>query len=240
MEQNNKLPGRTSISFELSLSKKDFAFAEKENFKVGIDWDFTDRCLPPSSIEEDFVYNIIVLSDRMKKYILDHNQPFFEGYKVIPYNKTPFTVSEEIKQALKEAIMEQNNKYYTPSIEEFHPGFEFQQKNSDTGDDIYDWDDMFMTTDFPEDISLTRVKYLDREDIESLGWKYCKEVYKDHTVEYYTIEGKGTFDLHQLRDGIISIIDGTISIILDEKAVVFSGTIRNKSELRRVMKMVGI
>jgi len=69
------------------------------------------------------------------------------------------------------------NKYYTPTIEEFHVGFEFEFRHSDYKEDGWK---KFTTPVFNmerEDCPFAcqtleeyRVKYLDREDIESLGF----------------------------------------------------------------------
>lgn len=69
------------------------------------------------------------------------------------------------------------NKYYTPNIEEFHVGFEYERlyQNDDI---LYQWDKEEMSVNFLtlDDIDNEilneeiRVKFLDKEDIESLGW----------------------------------------------------------------------
>lgn len=75
------------------------------------------------------------------------------------------------------------NKYYTPSLEEFHVGFEYEFKHSDypesnwvkystpvTNSDLENCP--FNNVEFSE----YRVKYLDKEDIENLGFK-CTETF---------------------------------------------------------------
>ena len=65
----------------------------------------------------------------------------------------------------------EDNKYYTPSIEEFHVGFEYEYVNSKT--------EGWTNTTFirgrgfvePYGDGEVRVKKLDQEDIESLGWE---------------------------------------------------------------------
>jgi hypothetical protein len=71
------------------------------------------------------------------------------------------------------------NKYYTPAIEEFHVGFEYEIlhnnewkktsvfNNSCGGDIIFEIKNMGHW----DVVSKPRVKYLDKEDIESLGWR---------------------------------------------------------------------
>lgn len=139
-------------------------------------------------------------------------------------------------------IMEKN-KYYTPSIEEFHVGFLFQQKISDAGDDLYDWDNMFMTTDFPEDVNLTRVKYLDKEDIESLGWLYGGK----SPEEYLGFNAKVDDTIYHLaiRETHVHINKAVPGERLDmgtsmRNSTLFNGRIKNKSELKRLMKQLDI
>lgn len=71
-----------------------------------------------------------------------------------------------------------DKKFYVPDITEFHVGFEYQQKNklgewkdltiTNGGSEYPDYDQLDYVTWWLEDI---RVKYLDKEDIESLGWE---------------------------------------------------------------------
>ena len=78
--------------------------------------------------------------------------------------------------------MTEEAKYYTPEIEEFHVGFEFEMDDTWGG-----WKKLVLTDEMLKGnvmIGLgsgnervpyyhkTRVKYLDREDIESLEFKF--------------------------------------------------------------------
>lgn len=128
------------------------------------------------------------------------------------------------------------DKYYTPEIEEFHVGFEYERC-----DDGYNW----IKDTYPraaEHIRLknlipyTRVKYLDREDIESLGWVY-KET-SDGGFDYY-------WDKHTMRHSILYSEKSkrTVITLWDrsrlEDHTAFIGKIKNKSELKKVLKMIG-
>ncbi len=72
------------------------------------------------------------------------------------------------------------NKYYTPSIEEFHIGFEYQYLASNPAEFFHtkleNWHE-FIGSDgefyLPEDIKRgsIRVKYLDSEDLKELGYE---------------------------------------------------------------------
>jgi hypothetical protein len=76
-------------------------------------------------------------------------------------------------------------KYYTPTIEEFYPGFEYEDQVMSYCGSSVEWKKtIFTTSDSVIDLfkgspndwyELPRVKHLDKEDIESLGFVY------DHT-----------------------------------------------------------
>lgn len=127
------------------------------------------------------------------------------------------------------------NKYYTPSIEEFHAGFEYEMYNG------YRW----ITQEFPNpwfrdsvmggfktlekalENNFIRAKYIDQQDIESLGWEHDIE-------EWYSL---GDFSLCHCPE-LTTISDD--SGWYEQNRVFFQGTIRNKSELKQIMHMTGI
>jgi len=78
------------------------------------------------------------------------------------------------------------SKYYTPEIEEFHIGFEFEGlERISFGSNKKHWVRWTLDTDrhfqkrnwefILENINEVRVKFLDREDIESLGFTFKTE-----------------------------------------------------------------
>ena len=90
------------------------------------------------------------------------------------------------------------NKYYTPGIEEFHVGFRYEEYGDFTGeclirkldqkwhDQIYDLEfslpnDILDIYNEGKEITLLRVKYLDKDDIEELGWELITEQIKDYS-----------------------------------------------------------
>lgn len=71
------------------------------------------------------------------------------------------------------------SKYYTPEIEEFHVGFECEYKST-INNNTY-WTSLKLEKEhFSDDHYYNpfrlflRVKYLDKEDIESLGFNFYK------------------------------------------------------------------
>ena len=84
------------------------------------------------------------------------------------------------------------NKYYLPKIEELHIGFECEIDQSEINKN-FKWCEYVIGTDY-ENITIARavsevnkngirVKYLDRQDIESFGFKVEKD--DEYAGEYY-------------------------------------------------------
>lgn len=128
------------------------------------------------------------------------------------------------------------DKYYKPEIEEFHVGFEYERfvpKANATEEEC--WDKLSMSVNY---LSLDeiddeiiekeiRVKYLDKEDIESLGWKLNSDLY---------IKDGLTLQLH--KDLItIKYYDDFNN---EWRTKVEQITIKNKSELVKLLKQLGI
>lgn len=131
-----------------------------------------------------------------------------------------------------------NNEYYTPILEEFHIGFEYEYtyKNQDwkyakfsnsgmdeIAGDYYEFD--------PENPNTKcRVKRLSAEDIESLGFNNYKPPHEyDHTWQLGMYELKAWFN-HKLPHVRISF----------SSQMIFDGDIKNKSELKKLMKQLEI
>lgn len=122
------------------------------------------------------------------------------------------------------------NKYYTPTIDEFYVGFECEQKidNKWYEQICKDYYISILTNEsFKPDWNSFRVKYLDKEDIESLGWKWDK-----HKAGF-----KNKDDIHL----IYWLDEDNKEIVIEAYGeCVFQGTIKNKSELKKLMKQLGI
>ncbi len=121
------------------------------------------------------------------------------------------------------------DKHYTPEIEEFHVGFEYEEWDIRAEDD-------FIKTVVPEKgyvnhpYNEVRVKYLDTEDIKSLGFEIDADYKSINSVMFskddYTI----------LQSDITEIL---ISDSFNETTL-FNGRIKNKSELKKLLKQLGI
>jgi hypothetical protein len=145
------------------------------------------------------------------------------------------------------------NKYYTPELEEFHSGFEFEyihpisEYDKENEWTSHNWEARLATLTINADcISIggftikpnkIRVKILDREDIESLGWDYdldstvrCE--YKDYML--YNFNNSNIFTIKAKR-GFVKY--GQAFVGFD---ILFEGVIKNKSELKKLMKQLNI
>ena len=131
------------------------------------------------------------------------------------------------------------NNYYTPSLEEFHIGFEFETsylEDYDTWKKVtLEFDDFgFYTSTWEVDSNPTefRVKYLDKEDIESLGWTDGET----HGLSGYVLN-YATDDSYQMyydKDNQFTQIYNW------DSKIIFEGIIKNKSELKRLLKQLEI
>jgi len=131
----------------------------------------------------------------------------------------------------------ESDKYYTPEIEEFHVGFDYEIKNAL-------WDKVISTKDiFYDGIEYhlkdnkIRVKYLDQEDIKSLGWIPDKEFnnhyrFGDNWVLHFRKHGDLLYPI-DLYCGRKEFPPGAY------QSYMFIG-IKNKSELKKLMKQLRI
>lgn len=130
-------------------------------------------------------------------------------------------------------------KYYTPKIEEFHVGFEYEgHRSMFCKKHEYMWIPlMFGRWTSPKNNfrlkevlakECIRVKYLDRGDVESLGW-----------IHYETI---GTNELFK-KGGSELILTSSAYIEMYfsfDYDIQFNGYCKNKSEFKKIMKQLNI
>lgn len=147
--------------------------------------------------------------------------------------------------------MKEEGKYYTPEIEEFHIDFEYEYYNEYSNqwvEHICDLDDFGKDEMGPYDNESTvlpiesyegriRVKYLDQQDIKDLGWCFVKKI---HSVpSLYTFQNKH-FHLDVTFGNNRTLVKIYTECNYGDEYVFFRGYIKNKSELRKIMKQVGI
>jgi hypothetical protein len=136
------------------------------------------------------------------------------------------------------------NKYYTPSIEEFRVGFEYEYNNTWGG-----FSKRIVTEENLMDKLISigsgndrvpfnynwRVKYLDKKDIESLGFSYYKTHPGMEQIEFDKGEYELTYDPNFKGKQWLRInLEGEGDVTL------FSGSIKNKSELKKLLKFITI
>lgn len=133
------------------------------------------------------------------------------------------------------------NKYYTPTIEEFHVGFEYEV--SDLSDNGKDWtwrkqvfDGEETRTYFIDELNKKeiRVKQLDREDIESLGWKHQEDNFFYHKNYELLLVSTSDGDNIQIHD------QSPYQEGAKRNERVFWGVLKNKSELKKLMQQLKI
>jgi hypothetical protein len=149
--------------------------------------------------------------------------------------------------------MIEQNKYYTPSIEEFHVGFEYEEVEIGTKDKfnktiLDSWNGLVGYYDGSTDLyeiargrKVVRVKYLDQEDIESLGFKLnpygCQGDNLFFELKNKDFPEKGGYEFIELilkSNNLLMIIDSTGAVrCLDI-------VIKNKSELKKLMEQLNI
>lgn len=147
------------------------------------------------------------------------------------------TIINNLEKVFKEYILEmKKNKYYTPEIEEFHVGFEYEIISTTTGSKVHEW--LKMSQPFRMDRmgewlnkDFIRVKYLDIDDIKDLGFTLVKASPSDYSFEWSIKNNSGSII------GSITEEEG----IIDELEIyntIFE--IKNKSELKKLMKQLNI
>ena len=164
-------------------------------------------------------------------------------------------------------IME--NKYYTPEIEEFHVGFEYEMKErflDGTVKNQIDFDNAKWKSCISDSAIMyveralegknaennlcgIRVKYLDKQDIEDCGFtKECSKYSKilDSSCDVYMSEGMNIILAHYPNLNKISIMtrDYSENIITtktawDDKQINLI-SIKNKAELKRLLKQLDL
>ena len=165
----------------------------------------------------------------------------------------------------------ENNKYYTPDISEFHVGFQYEERGlyidgkRNWYDREFDLHHCLWSSGEPGHVNLLGlisskrviVKYLSKEDIESLGFEQSENDTWIGWHDYYyskLISGNIPYFLHAslhtprmgddyqiiLHRGNPRDINIEDQIKEYESEVVFKGRIKNISELKRLLKQLGI
>ena len=145
----------------------------------------------------------------------------------------------------REAVVTGHAIQYEPDISELYVGFECEVLGM--LDNVLVWKPTTLTLEnlregFPYTI---RVKYLDRQDIESLGWKFIKEDKMDEPIYHVMTFEKTVFDFKGKFELSIPLSDSIYFVIKEHKKMSypmdrFVGIIKNKSELVKIMSFLRI
>ena len=117
------------------------------------------------------------------------------------------------------------NKYYVPDITEFREGFEYELKMDDN------W--YLMSSPFYPLVNNSgleyRVKYLNSEDIECFGFAHIGSLWFENIEKSYRIrKWKGNeVDIYKWWGD-------------EDSTLIFRGKIKNKSELKVLLKQLSI
>lgn len=126
------------------------------------------------------------------------------------------------------------DKYYTPSLEEFHVGFEYEEDDSEWSKRTFEsYQDLEILNDDIIEGNI-RVKKLDREDIESFGFdNYVPPKEYNHSWNY---KGSKEPKLYVWFNNEFPVV----RIYGSFPAILFQGTIKNKSEFDKILKQTGV
>ena len=139
--------------------------------------------------------------------------------------------------------MEETNKYYKPELNDLCMGLFYERQNRKG-----EWIERIINdvSDFretAEDIcdNVVRVKYLSKEDIESLGWIERSQEYEDNftDLDYKYFTNNNIMRLRLYSDGRVHI-HNTHGIARGQKTTWFMGILKNKSELIKILKQTDI
>jgi hypothetical protein len=140
--------------------------------------------------------------------------------------------------------MQTEKYYYTPTIEEFRVGFDYEITNG------YEWvkktfckEDLksFLYESLENGImqGYVRTKCLDEQDIKSIGFISISGYYELYMKKYFQRENI-TARIFYEEDGIVSLEVGDKGSKASEFRTVFYGNVKNKSELKKILCMLGI
>lgn len=158
--------------------------------------------------------------------------------------------------------MNKEPKYYTPTIEEFCVGFEYETNRCSTlpeSDQVWekaichpvsipliDYDLNCTNKEALARNKSIRVKVLDREDIEGEGFVVSDDIVKDAPIFRKTVPC-GPYGLDEKIVRVSTVlhqqhvwIQYSYPAIGDKFETQFQGTIRNATEFRKLLKQLGI
>jgi hypothetical protein len=130
------------------------------------------------------------------------------------------------------------SKYYTPKIEEFHIGFEYEWKNPDDTDWTKESSPSEITPEnYEEQAQGLRVKFFDKEDILNLNFQQISDdCYNLDVAHFRGLQNQEVRIL--VRESVIIYL--AMNSEDKDNIVLFAGNIKNKSEFRVLLKQLNI
>ena len=150
--------------------------------------------------------------------------------------------------------------YYTPELKEFHIGFRFEKfderlatyniggihQQTNWHQHVYDVKSIRLSQLGTHLYSQTiRVKYLDREDIEELGWKYSGKTQDLHfklvrTIQPFNLNYRSFRLQYNLDDHRLTILGFEYDNFGPDEEVLFLGKCNNFNELQNIIGKIGL
>ena len=145
--------------------------------------------------------------------------------------------------------MKNTKNYYTPKVEEFYVGFEYEIASIDDNWNIRSWNEKIF--DLETNLSLIRthpnyqrVRYLNNEDIKSFGLNHVGGKLNGTTLQKFKGKVEKGYYLHitstKFSFGSVLRIETSVSKNSEKTLVVHSVTIKNKSELKKLLTQLNI
>lgn len=125
--------------------------------------------------------------------------------------------------------------YYVPSVEELYPGFRYEWL--DVSNDVWLPKVYNESTFLALALDRVRVKYLDKQDLEDLGWEQLHKVgwgyeYKKDHFRLNVIFG--------MNRTLVKIYTYENMSSDSREYIFFRGNVKNKSELEKLIQMLNI
>jgi hypothetical protein len=164
-----------------------------------------------------------------------------------------------MKQIKTESIpeLEQFLNYYTPNREDFYEGYIYEEETYDENTDTWTGTWIKHTFDIRSGLGHDsncalneghiRVRFLNKEDIESLGYKYHEDSFARNWAETHGKEWAPThlwfvhpsgFNLNFYNMGRVEITDDTKDSMFP--IIVFSGTVKSINELKTILRWLNL
>jgi hypothetical protein len=170
------------------------------------------------------------------KSLNDLEDKYFSKEETIERGEYEKYVNEEINKTIMD-------KYYTPTIAEFHIGFEYEKAIGDEFVICY-FGEGVMQDSLPNitsciQLEQIRCKYLDAEDIIECGWELSPH---NHNPKFITWEKElRKFELIYCVDiNKYRILEAGEEDQRESDDTIFFGEIKNKSALKQLMQILNI